>query len=281
LTKARDSNNLLAVIWGHFWKALPLIGKGDYDDARTTVEDGMALTEKVGDEVMHQRLLNISGWLHGELGYFERAIDLNRRYAEGARKRGDPETVANAELNMADILLVQGDLVAAGDLLEGVHRVVEDRAVSEWQKWRYSMHLFASLGELWLARGDTAKAREFANRCVEHASRTTSRKYVVRGWRLRGEIALARRQWDDADAALRQALEIAQGVGNPTHLWKTQEAFGRLRDEQGKPDEARAAYTAARQVVDGMRARLTTPELKAALDRAAFVKQLAELSASR
>jgi hypothetical protein len=115
---------------------------------------------------------------------------------------------------------------------------------------------------------------------VEQATRTTSRKYVVRGWRLRGEIALARRQWDDADAALRQALDLAQVVRNPTHLWKTHEAFGRLRAEQGKPDEARAAYTAARQVVDGMRARLTTPELKAALDRAAFVKRLVEFSGS-
>jgi tetratricopeptide (TPR) repeat protein len=142
------------------------------------------------------------------------------------------------------------------------------------------MHLFASLGELWLARGDTAKAREFANQCVEQATRTTSRKYVVRGWRLRGEIELARRQWDDADAALRQALEIAQVVRNPTHLWKTHAAFGRLRAEQGRSDEARTAYAAARQVVDGMRASLTTPELKAALDRAAFVKRLAELSAS-
>ena len=90
LTKARDSN-MLGVTWGHFWKALPLIGKGDYDDARKTVEDGLALTEKMGDEVMYQRLLNISGWLHGELGDFERAIDLNRRCAEapasGATRR--------------------------------------------------------------------------------------------------------------------------------------------------------------------------------------------------
>jgi tetratricopeptide (TPR) repeat protein len=279
LNKARDSNNLLAVTLGYFWKALPLIGKGDYDDARKTVEEGLALTEKMGDEVIYQRLLNISGWLHGELGDFERAIDLNRRCAEGARKRGDPETVANAELNIADVLMVQGDLVVAGELLEGVHRIVEDKAVSEWQKWRYSMHLFAGLGELWLARGDTAKAREFADRCVEQATRTTSRKYVIRGWRLRGEIALARGQWDEADAALRRALEIAQVVRNPTHLWKTHAAFGRLRDEQGKPDEARGAYAAARQTVDGMRARLTSPELKAALDRAAFVKRLAELSA--
>src|SRR5438445_2118686 len=103
LTKARDSNNLLAVTWGHFWKALPLIGKGDYDDARKTVDDGLALTEKMGDEVMHQRLLNIGGWLHGELGDFERAIDLNRRCAEGARKRADPAAVRNAQLNTSDI----------------------------------------------------------------------------------------------------------------------------------------------------------------------------------
>jgi hypothetical protein len=32
---------------------------------------------------------------------------------------------------------------------------VQDPATSAWMQWRYSMHLFASLGELWLARGGT------------------------------------------------------------------------------------------------------------------------------
>ena len=112
------------------------------------------------------------------------------------------------------------------------------------------------------------------------ATRTTSRKYIVRGWRLHGDIALAQRRWDDANALCARRLRIARGVRNPTQLWKTHAAFGRLRDAQGKPDEARAAYAAAVKVVDGMRARLTTPALQAALDRAAFVKRLAELSAS-
>ena len=128
----------MAVTWGYFWKALPLIGKGDYDDARKTVEDGLVLTEKMGDEVMHQRLLNISGWLHGELGDFERAIDLNRRCADGARKRGDPETVANAELNIADILMGTGNLTELTDAalaIEGAHGMLSeggDGAVAEW-----------------------------------------------------------------------------------------------------------------------------------------------------
>jgi hypothetical protein len=35
---------------------------------------------------------------------------VNRRGADGARKRGDPETMANAEINLADLLLAQGRL---------------------------------------------------------------------------------------------------------------------------------------------------------------------------
>jgi hypothetical protein len=56
------------------------------------------------------------------------------------------------------------------------------------------MHLCASLGDLWLARGELAKAQECADRCLEIAMRTNSRKYEVCGKRLRGEIALAQRQ---------------------------------------------------------------------------------------
>ena len=131
------------------------------------------------------------------------------------------ETIANAELNLGDIFLAQGDLALAQEFLDGVYRLVHDPATSEWMKWRYSMHLFASLGELWLARGEPAKAQEFAEQCLEIATRTNSRKYLVKGWRLMGEIALARRQWDEAERALQQALTIAQAIGNPTQLWKT------------------------------------------------------------
>ena len=43
----------------------------------------------------------------------------------------------------------------------------------------------------------------------------------MKGWRLRGEIALARRELDAAEDAFRRALAIAEAIGNPTQLWKT------------------------------------------------------------
>jgi len=146
-------------------------------------------------------------------------------------------------------------------------------------KWRYSTHLFASLGDLWLARGDHARARDFADQCLEIATGTNSRKNLVKGWRLRGEIALARRERDEGGAALRQALTIAQAIDNPTQLWKTHFALGRLHSETKKPELARQAYRAAREVIDGIKARLQNPGLRASLESAPLIRQVYDLSA--
>jgi tetratricopeptide (TPR) repeat protein len=212
--------------------------------------------------------------LWNELGDPERAVDYNRRCADGARKRGDPETLANAEINIGDTFISRGELVLAAEILDGVHRLVKDPATSDWMKWRYSTHLFASLGDLWLARGDHDRARSWADQCLEIATRTDARKNLVKGWRLKGEIAAARRQWDEARTALDQALAIAKQIGNPGQLWKTHAAIGRLHDAAGRRDQAASAYGNARNVIDGIRNRLQDTELRAALDRAAFAQHI-------
>jgi tetratricopeptide (TPR) repeat protein len=146
-------------------------------------------------------------------------------------------------------------------------------------KWRYSTHLFASLGELWLARGDYTKAKEFCDRAFDIATRTQSKKYLVKGWRLRGEIALARRQWEEAENALGQALSIARTIGNPTQLWKTHAALGGLYSETKKPELAQQAFTAAREVIDHMKASVQHVGLRGSLENAPMMQRIYELSA--
>ncbi len=145
-------------------------------------------------------------------------------------------------------------------------------------KWRYSTHLFASLGELWLARGDYTKAREFADHCLDIATRTNSRKNVVKGLRLKGEIAAARRQWDDAESALRQALIIAETIGNPTQLWKTYLAAGQLKKHLKKRDEAGIAFLKAREVVDRVRANFQNQALHTSFERSPIIRQVYNLN---
>ena len=275
---ARQNNLLVSLLFGLFMHGVTLTGKGDYDAALATLEEGLALSEKVGDEVQRHRMLNSLGWVYMECGDLHRAIELSQEGAQGARKRGDPETIANPEINLADIFLAKGDLALAHEFLDGVHRLVRNPATSEWMKWRYSTHLFASLGEFWLARGDYTKAREFADHCLDIATRTNSKKNLVKGFRLKGEIAVARRQWDDAAGALQQALTLAEIIGNPTQLWKTHLALGQLKTQLKKRDEARASYQKARAVVDRVSATLQNQALRASFERSPIIRQIDHLN---
>ena len=167
----------------------------------------------------------------------------------------------------------------AQEYLDAVHRLVNDPATSEWNRWRYSTHLFASLGELWLAREEPVQAREFAEQCLELATRTNSRKYLVKGYRLMGEIALARGQWDEAERALQQALTIAQAIGNPTQLWKTHLAYGHFYTVIKKPEMAQQAYGAARDVVERVKGSLRDPGLRASLESSPLMRRVYDLCA--
>ena len=276
---ARGQNLLFPLLYTCFTYGVTLTGKGDYDEALAVLQEGLALSEKVGAEVLRPRLLNSLGWLYSELGDFDRALALNRQAAEGARQRGDPEMIANAEINLADIFLMQGDLALAQEFLEGVYGLVHDAATSERMKWRYTIRLFASLGDLWLARGDLTKARECTEACLDRATRTTSRKYLVKGWRLIGEMALARRQWDEAEGWWQQALTLAQSLGNPTQLWKTHLAVGRLYAESRRPEQARQAYQSARAVIHRVKASLQNPGLRASLEHSPLIRQVYDLEA--
>jgi tetratricopeptide (TPR) repeat protein len=144
-------------------------------------------------------------------------------------------------------------------------------------RWRYSTHLFASLGELWMARGDPDRARGFAEQCLELATHSRARKNLVKAWRLEAEIATAHRQWEDADRTLQEALAAAGQLGSPTQLWKTHVARGRLAEARGRREDARRAYRAAQEVLDRVRSRLETPALRTALECAPFARTIHDL----
>jgi DNA-binding NtrC family response regulator/tetratricopeptide (TPR) repeat protein len=166
LAIAREQNLLVPLLFSAFLRGLTLTGKGSYTEALATFHEGLELSEKVGDEVIHHRLLNCLGWLHYELGDLDRATELNRHSADGGRRRNDPGTLPNAELNLGDIFLARGDLQLAREMLEGVERFAHDPSTSAWMRFRYLIRLSASLGELALAQGDHDGARGQAQRCI-------------------------------------------------------------------------------------------------------------------
>jgi tetratricopeptide (TPR) repeat protein len=253
----------------------------------TALQDVLALSERLGDKVWKCRILNTLGWVYGEIYHLEAAIRHNREGAEAAYKVGDPEIIRNAEINLGDDYLLLGDLEQAQRYLEKVYTDTQQRGKwgEEWMKWRYAQHLYHSLGELWLTKGDATQALEFAEECLKLAEPTMSRKNLVKGWRLKGQALLAQGQGEQAEEALSRALTIAREIGNPPQLWKTYQALGALYESQTDLGRARAAYQSAIDVLDGVAERLQDQELQrtflAARPVQAIRERLAHVSGGR
>ncbi|MBL8072753.1 MAG: AAA family ATPase [Nitrospira sp.] len=278
---AHEHRLVMPLLWTVWISGLVCIGKGEYDAALMKLEQHLAFSEKVGAEVISLRVLNTLGWLWIEFDNHTRALDMNNRSADGARKRGDPETFANANINLADLLLAQGKLPEAQEVTEETYKLVKHPATSDWMRWRYSTHLFSTMGDLSLICGNTAKAWEWADQCLEIATRTNSTKNLAKGWRLRGEVALAERRWDDSLHALQQALIFARRTANPTQIWKTHVALGRLNEARRRPDAAYNAYVEARKVLDGINNCLHDERLRSSFDTSPLIQQVYKLSAPR
>jgi class 3 adenylate cyclase/tetratricopeptide (TPR) repeat protein len=263
-------HDLLAPLLRCLWlQGIVLTDKGEYDAAAASLREALAFSEKLGDERAIPRDLNTLGWLHAECEDHERAVELGERAAAWAgrvRHGTSVERAAFVAVNNADVFIARGDLVLARDALATARRILEE-TTNQWMRWRYTLRFHITEGEFWLASGDLRRAAASGRVGLEQATRTGSRKYVARAWRLAGEIAVLQRDWQTAEQALGSALAVARSVGHPPQLWKTHAALGRLHDERRDAEAATHAYRAARDVIDGVVAGLRDPELRAGLAR--------------
>jgi class 3 adenylate cyclase/tetratricopeptide (TPR) repeat protein len=242
-------------------------GAGDYDRALDVAREAISVSERTqAFPDFRARALNTTGWILGEIEDHEQALEWNTRGWEAALEIGaaDPEFENNALLNMGDNLAALGDLDRAEERYRQVERIVQNPAPADrWMMWRYSQHLFHSLGELHLMRGDPVTALAYADRCLEGASETEAVKNVVKAKRLRGQALAALGEVDRAGAELNAALVAARQIGNPPQLWKTLAAIAGLsRTLKEDPTDAERE---AEDVLGRMADRLSDDRARATL----------------
>jgi class 3 adenylate cyclase/tetratricopeptide (TPR) repeat protein len=271
---------LLRCLWN---QGVALHELGDHDGALSTLSEGLALAEKIGDDAFIPRYLNTLGWVRIDCGDFAEGIALSERSYEVTAQSSRARAASGAERrafirnNQADALMARGDLGAAAEVLGETHHIVLHPPPSRWMTWRYTVHCYASSGQLALLRGDTDGARRWADQSLERATPTASQKYESWAWRIKGESATMSRAWGDADDALRRALAIAETIEQPRQMWLNQLALGRLQAALGRKDEARERGRAALDAVTTVRARTREPSLRAGLESAPAIREIEAL----
>jgi tetratricopeptide (TPR) repeat protein len=259
------SGDVTHAIWGKWVAAMATAHAGDYEEGLRLFNEVVVDSERVGDLLILFRTLNSVGWVYGELQDIESAMEWNRRGLEAALAAGfpDPEVECNAALNLGDNFMAAGRPEEAEEQYRFVEKIYRDpRPQDRFMLWRYAQHMLHSYGTLWLARGEVAKARQFARECLALAEPSVSRKNIVKGRRLLAQIELAEGDVSAAEAECRIALDIAREVGNPGQLWKTLETLGDVLAAAGRDDEAANGYREAVEVVDAVAARLTNADLR-------------------
>jgi class 3 adenylate cyclase/tetratricopeptide (TPR) repeat protein len=259
-------------------RGMALAGRGEYESALRVLRETLDMGERVGDWQVRTRIVNTIGWVFAELEDHEQALEWNRAGVASAGSIAglpDVEIEFNARLNLADNLIALGRPDAAEQEFKTVEAVVRNPTPAQrWLLWRYSLHLFASYGELWLDRGHPAEALGYADECLQLAEQSASRKYVVRSRRLRGQVFVAQGRIDRAEQELAAALQLGIDLANPPQLWKTHAAVGDLRRARGRIEDARRAYGQALSVIEMVAAGLTDNKLRETLLQSQRVQQI-------
>ncbi len=251
---------------------LALAGHGHYKEAITIMNDSIALCERMSEKVIQSRCWNTLGWVYNELCDWERANEYNHKGLDFALTFGDSEIILNAKINLADSAFGIGNHDQARKMLEDIYASLPQE--HEWMKWRITQRLTHSLGEIVFEEGNENRALDLANECLALAEPTESRKNIVKGQRLRGQVFLAQGKLKEAEKEFLKALNIAEQIGNPPQLWKTFVAMGDLRQAQKRKNDALDAYHNALSVIEKVAAGLDDKSLKNTFLNSEHVKSI-------
>ena len=86
--------------------------------------------------------------------------------------------------------------------------------------------------------------------------------HVARAQRLRGEILAASDRFEEAEGELRASVALATDLGTPREAWLAEASLARTLARSGRDKDAEASFVRAAQTIEGIAARLTTPELR-------------------
>jgi tetratricopeptide (TPR) repeat protein len=123
------------------FRCLAHIGLGEYAEAIAATNDGLTKARDRDNMFIVGRLTNILGWLHQELGNFQRAAAYDRDSADLGQRIGNSNVELSALINLGFDYLHLGESAKALALLENTLSRAEKGFGAH--RWRWSMHLCA------------------------------------------------------------------------------------------------------------------------------------------
>ncbi len=227
------------------------VAAGNWEQARSFFERSLALRQEMGDvegvAIGHRNL----GTLNRDRGNLERAeIHFRESLAVAAPfKMGFH--IGNATMELAQVLLLRGDVDAASSVITTGVEQAEALGAKDLQA-----EVSRVRAEIVMIKGDGDLAIELAERSVSLASETGNRLLETTAWRVMSEIECRRGKSDRALQAIDQALAGLADVTDELEIGRVKAQAGRVYLEHGDHDRAHGELAVALETFERLDAKL-------------------------
>jgi class 3 adenylate cyclase/tetratricopeptide (TPR) repeat protein len=243
---ANEEHRAESLIRGGGFEALALAGLGRHEEAIAIWDEMLLLARELGQSP--RVLLNYSSLAYRELYNLdearirtERALELSAGFAFGM-----PMQFATSDLLFTQLLT--GDVGAAQaawpEYWEGAEHA------TGWTRWLIVGRLAVARAEIALEAESPESALDWADRALSITRGTMRRKYEARSLELMGHALGRLGRRDEAVAALRSAVDVADELVGPPARWSARAALGEVAHALGDDDVAAVAYAEAADLVE-------------------------------
>jgi len=233
---ALDLSDAHSFLLSQYYQAWGLLHLGRWGEMRRILDHGLEMAERNEHHrwtVLYKLEL---AWLHEQAFDFESAREMCEQAHEQALAIGHPytESLSLILLGMARLGLGRRE-AAFRSFSEVAMRLERERSLMDWVL-RILLH--DGLSRYWLAQGELSPARREAQALREQAARPGERTYLALAHRTLAEIAMAVRQWDEAENEISRALIAIEGAEAPLAEWQVCATAAQLYEQLGRTTEA-------------------------------------------
>jgi tetratricopeptide (TPR) repeat protein len=243
--------------------------RGNYDTALAAIEAGHTAAQEIQLPLGLARYGNHRGFLCSELGDWETAYQWDVAGLEPARaipslRQPEVSTLINLAL----------DCVALGNLDEGEMYLHQAEATQHafgmrggFHAWRWQTRIADARARLLLARSQFGEAAQAIAGLLGWAACTQARKYLARGLILRAQVHSAAGDLAAAEADLREACAVADGICYFPVRLEARRALSHVHKLTGAHDLSTQIGAEVAQLVADLDRRLQHPELRRSFAR--------------
>lgn len=215
----------------------------DWNGAHALFEEAFERALDTGDDEMVGYACQNLGVVANILGHLREA---RVRYLESIGSAVRSGRKSNEAASYNNLGIVCADL---GDWMESV--LYFDRGIEIAERTgnlAETARLYANRAEPLLSVGDFAEAQASLNRAEEIATQINARVTLADIARYRGKLLRLQGRLAAADQELQRALQITEEAALPLSRAETLEEIGRLRREEARGSESRAAFEESRSL---------------------------------